>query len=79
MALELVPEDDEMDQDGAAEGAAKKTRAETPPIYNGPERRMAQRRVEVDRREMMRFEAKSGRRSGSDRRRPAGLWNNRDF
>jgi len=33
----------------------------------------------VDRREMVRFEEKADRRSGNDRRRPQGLWKNRDF
>ena len=75
MELELVPEDDEKDQDSATDEA----QAEAAPVYDGPERRAAQRRQEVERREMMRFEAKSGRRSGNDRRRPAGLWKDRDF
>ncbi len=75
MELELVPEDDEQDQDESS----KKPQAEEAPVYDGPERRKAQRRQTVDRREMMRFEAKSGRRSGNDRRKPTGLWKNRDF
>lgn len=75
MELELVPDDDDTEQ---TRGAAKPP-AEPPPIYTGPERRVAQRRLEVDRREMMRFEAKSGRRSGNDRRKPVGLWKNRAF
>lgn len=75
MDLELVPEDDEKGQDDATD----EPQAEATPVYDGPERRKQQRRQEVDRREMMRFEAKSGRRSGKDRRKPIGLWKDRDF
>lgn len=72
MELELVPDDDLPD-------AEQKPVFEEAPAYTGPERRKAQRRQTVDRREMMRFEAKSGRRSGNDRRKTTGLWKNRDF
>lgn len=75
MALELVPEDDDKDQ-------PEKTgeqQTEEIPAYTGPERREQQRRQKVDRREMVRFEEKTDRRSGQDRRRPQGLWKNRDF
>ncbi len=73
MALELVPEDDDKDQ------SAKTEEQQETPAYNGPERRQQQRRQKVDRREMVRFEEKTDRRSGQDRRRPQGLWKNRDF
>ncbi len=75
MALELVPEDDDKDPAKKAE----EQKAEETPVYTGPERRTQQRRQTVDRREMVRFEEKTDRRSGQDRRRPQGLWKNRDF
>ncbi len=75
MELELVPEDDDKDSAGKAEEKA----AGQAPAYTGPERRRQQRRQKVDRREMVRFEEKADRRSGNDRRRPLGLWKNRDF
>ncbi len=75
MALELVPEDDDKDQSEKTE----KQQAEEIPAYTGSERRTQQRRQTVDRREMVRFEEKTGRRSGQDRRRPQGLWKDRDF
>jgi len=75
MELELVPEDDEKDPANKAEEQV----AEEAPAYTGPERRKQQRRQTVDRREMVRFEEKADRRSGKDRRRPQGLWKNRDF
>lgn len=72
MALELVPEDDDSPQQAASE-----TEGEATP-YDGPERRKAERRQVVDRRDMVRFEAKSDRRSGQERRRGLGLWKLRD-
>lgn len=75
MELELVPEDDDKDSAKKAEGQ----QAGEAPAYTGPERRKQQRRQTVDRREMVRFEAKADRRSGNDRRRLQGLWENRDF
>lgn len=45
--------------------------------YTGPERRIAQRRIKVDRREMIRFEPdKEPRRSGIDRRKH-DIWQDR--
>ncbi|HEX22450.1 MAG TPA: hypothetical protein ENH21_03365 [Chromatiales bacterium] len=73
--MELVPEDDDKDPVKKAEEQA----AEEAPAYTGPERRKQQRRQKVDRREMVRFEEKTDRRSGNDRRRPQGLWKDRDF
>lgn len=48
--------------------------------YTGPERRKAQRRKSVDRRESVRFEPeKDPRRSGKDRRSSKqDLWDKRD-
>ena len=40
--------------------------------YTGPERRRAQRREAGDRRELVRFQEMSDRRSGRDRR--VGIW-----
>jgi len=74
MELELVPEDDDEKAEEATRPAEEEEAA-----YTGPERRKAQRRQLVDRREMVRFEDKPDRRSGKDRRRPLGLWKNRDF
>jgi|GEM_PF-3663958 len=70
MELELMPEDDDQPQASEAENEAA--------AYDGPERRKAERRQVVDRREMVRFEAKVDRRSGQDRRRALGLWKLRD-
>ncbi|MDT8283205.1 MAG: hypothetical protein RQ982_10430 [Gammaproteobacteria bacterium] len=38
--------------------------------YNGPEQRVVERRLTVDRRELARFSDVLGRRSGVDRRLP---------
>ncbi len=76
MELKLVAEDDDKDP---AKKKAEEQRAKEVPAYTGPERRKQQRREKVDRREMVRFEEKTDRRSGQDRRRPRGLWKNRDF
>lgn len=43
--------------------------------YNGPERRVAERRVLTDRRSTTRFSDVLGRRSGVDRRLPASAVN----
>ncbi len=46
--------------------------------YTGPERRHGPRRVNADRRELVRFEiAKEPRRSGQDRRKQ-DIWEDRD-
>ncbi len=75
MTLELVSDDDEKNQNSLAE----RSQPEAAPVYAGPERRKQQRRHGVDRREMMRFEAKSGRRSGNERRKHTDLWKHHDF
>jgi len=49
------------------------------PKYIGPERRKNQRRVTVDRREMIRFESTLGRRTLGDRRGELKLWDGRNF
>lgn len=72
MELELIPKD----ETGRAMG--NQTTEETP-AYQGPERRKLVRRVTVDRREMVRFESKSDRRNGKERRVELQMWNGRDF
>jgi len=73
MELELVPDDEpERKAEETQDDAAK------PAPYQGPERRVAQRRVTVDRRSMIRFEMKSDRRSGNDRRSDLERWHLRD-
>ena len=47
--------------------------------YLGSEHRAMVRRVTVDRREMVRFEDKSDRRNGKERRVASQLWNGRDL
>ncbi len=48
-------------------------------LYDGPERRKGQRRQTVDRREMVRFEIKTDRRHGLERRGDIKLWKGRNF
>ncbi len=48
-------------------------------LYEGQERRKEQRRQTVDRREMVRFEIKSDRRQGVERRDKNNLWKDRNF
>jgi hypothetical protein len=72
MALELVPK--EAVSSASKQGALQ----EENPTYSGIERRREQRRITVDRREMIRFDA-SERRSGGERRASLGLWKNREF
>ena len=47
--------------------------------YTGTEHRHNVRRNTVDRREMVRFEQKSDRRDGKERRITNQLWNGRDL
>ncbi|MFV2060594.1 MAG: hypothetical protein ACC653_07900 [Gammaproteobacteria bacterium] len=51
------------------------------PDYSGPDRRIAARRKEIDRREMIRFEpSKDPRRTGQDRRKTLNDdWERRDI
>ncbi len=51
------------------------------PEYSGPDRRIAARRKEVDRRELIRFEpSREPRRSGQDRRKTLNDdWERRDI
>lgn len=73
MELELMPKS----EPGKAPGSHG--RQDGPLVYTGPERRKALRRVMVDRREMVRFEAKQDRRHGGDRRGDLKLWDGRNF
>jgi hypothetical protein len=52
---------------------------EDTPVYTGSEHRANIRRITVDRREMVRFEDKSGRRSGKERRVAQQMWDGRDL
>lgn len=73
MELELVPKSEPAqipDNLGPKDGPLK---------YTGPERRKGSRRVTVDRREMARFEEKTDRRHGMDRRADLKLWDGRNF
>lgn len=47
--------------------------------YTGTEYRLAVRRITVDRRELVRFEDKSDRRNGKERRVANQMWNGRDL
>ncbi len=51
------------------------------PHYSGPDRRQAERRMSIDRRDMIRFEPeKDPRRSGNDRRKGLNdTWERRDI
>ncbi|MBL1277634.1 MAG: hypothetical protein COB30_016250 [Ectothiorhodospiraceae bacterium] len=73
MELELVSksEQDTPGTDSALDGDM--------PKYVGPERRKSLRRITVDRREMIRFESKSDRRTKGDRRGEQKLWDGRNF
>lgn len=73
MELELVPKNESV---RTSENLSPKER---PLVYTGPERRRGLRRVTVDRREMARFEAKTDRRHGVDRRADLKLWDGRNF
>jgi len=72
MVLELLPKEEvavDADKNKPAEG----------PVYKGPERRKGPRRTQADRRDMVRFETKTDRRGGKERRKTEGLWKDRDF
>ena len=71
MELELVPKE-------TFDSPASKTLNDDEPVYVGKERRVADRRVTVERRSMIRFESKGDRRSGQDRRSILQLWKGRD-
>lgn len=71
MVLELVPKE-------VVSSEAPKPAQNGQPVYKGMERRKAQRRITVDRREMIRFES-TDRRRGQERRGSLGLWKQRDF
>ncbi len=51
------------------------------PHYSGPDRRYGERRIAIDRRDMIRFEPeKNPRRSGGDRRKGLNdTWERRDI
>ena len=67
MDLELVDKDD---YDGKVEKTAEKSES-----YDGPERRIEQRRSMHDRRAMVRFElGKEDRRDAQERRHTTNVW-----
>ena len=72
MELELVPKDE------TSRSAVEQGVQEEKPVYLGPERRKNIRRITVDRREMVRFEDRTDRRHGRERRVELQLWNGRD-
>jgi hypothetical protein len=74
MVLELVPLEDESENDVSQQMARDET-----PAYGSSERRRKQRRITIDRREMVRFEANLDRRTSKDRRITRALWQGRDF
>ena len=74
MGLELVSKE-EVDVNVRRQAPSE----ETTPAYTGKDHRVAVRRITVDRREMVRFEDKSDRRAGKDRRVANKLWNGRDL
>lgn len=74
MELELVSKD-EIDSNISNQAPLE----ENIPAYMGTEHRVNIRRVTVDRREMVRFEQKSDRRNGKERRVAKQLWDGRDL
>jgi len=73
MGLELVSEDEP-----GRSATDLQDEADSAMQYQGPERRLAHRRVIVDRRSMIRFEMTRDRRAGIDRRTDLQRWNLRD-
>lgn len=70
MPLELEPLESESNNNQPATFEPQKMK------YRGPEHRLGPRRLNADRRAMLRFEPdKKDRRSDTDRRRE-GIWNN---
>jgi hypothetical protein len=72
MVLELVP------KEAVSPSDEKKAVRQDKPTYSGMERRRAQRRITVDRRDMIRFDS-TDRRSGAERRTSLGLWKDREY
>ena len=78
MALELVPKN-EIGEVVNKQVSAQASTDEGQTAYHGPERRGDVRRLVVDRRDMVRFEIKSDRRGGKDRRTVLQMWDGRDL
>ena len=74
MGLELVSKED-IDINVSRRAEAKVTT----PAYTGIDHRVFARRINLDRREMVRFEDKPDRRSGKERRVANQLWDGRDL
>ncbi len=74
MGLELVSKED-IDVNVRRQAPSEDTTL----AYTGTEHRVIVRRVTVDRREMVRFEEKTDRRNGKERRVASQLWNGRDL
>ena len=71
MELELVPKE-------AFDAIGSQTPKSETPAYTGRDRRVSDRRVTAERRNMIRFEATPDRRGGQDRRSARQLWQGRD-
>jgi len=78
MELELVPKE-AFDQSVANQNSGKAAGEEEKMVYTGRERRIGQRRITVDRREMVRFESKPDRRQHRERREDLRMWDGRDI
>ncbi len=74
MGLELVSKE-EIDVNVRRQAPSEDTTL----AYTGTEHRVNVRRITVDRREMVRFEDKSDRRNGKERRIAQQMWNGRDL
>jgi hypothetical protein len=74
MGLELVSKE-EVDVDVRRQAPSEDTTL----AYTGTDHRVVVRRITVDRREMVRFEDKTDRRNGKERRGSNQLWNGRDL
>ena len=74
MGLELVSKE-EVDVNVRRQAPSE----ETTPAYTGTDHRVVARRITVDRREMVRFEDKTDRRRGPERRVANKLWDGRDL
>ena len=74
MGLELVSKED-IDVNVRRQAPSEDTTL----AYMGTEHRVIVRRVTVDRREMVRFEEKTDRRNGKERRISLQVWDGRDL
>ena len=73
MGLELVSKD-VIDENVSKQTPLKESKLE----FNGAEHRLKVRRITAERRELIRFESTSDRRSGLERRIAHHLWDGRE-